>query len=130
MAIVGIRYRHFQPAAYHQLPDSLESLLLADLASSAADHAIDATGNGVDSGSGGGAVDVCAEFGECSGRLSSVSVSVFPLFRPLGECDHLYEFPSIVEEEDDETEEAIDVPEGADVRFEQVYPDKGLPYYR
>ena len=92
--------------------DSLESLLLTDLASSAADHAVDATGNGLDSGGGGGggAVDVCAEFGE---------------------CDHLYEFPAlVVEEEEDETEEAVDVPEGADVLFEQVYPDKGLPYYR
>ena len=25
---------------------------------------------------------------------------------------------------------SVDVPEGADVRFEQVYPDKELPYYR
>ena len=60
-------------------------------------------------------VDVCAEFGE---------------------CDHIYEFPSIVEEEDADAEVkdlgggGVDLPEGADVRFEQVYPDKGLPYYR
>ena len=68
--------------------------------------------NGLDDG---GVVDVCAEFGE---------------------CDHIYEFPSIVEEEadaagiEDRGSGSVDVPEGADVRFEQVYPDKELPYYR
>ena len=64
---------------------------------------------------GGDVVDVCAEFGE---------------------CDHIYEFPSLVEEkgETDEEDEGdvggVEIPEGADVRFEQVYPDKELPYYR
>ena len=73
---------------------------------------MDSTNNGLDSGD---VVDVCAEFGE---------------------CDHIYEFPSIVEEEDADAEVkdlgggGVDLPEGADVRFEQVYPDKGLPYYR
>ena len=60
-------------------------------------------------------VDVCAEFGE---------------------CDHIYEFPSLVEGEEGEADEVegdiagVEIPEGADVRFEQVYPDKELPYYR
>ena len=73
---------------------------------------MDSTNNGLDSGD---VVDVCAEFGE---------------------CDHIYEFPSIVEEEadaagiEDRGRGGVDVPEGADVRFEQVYPDKELPYYR
>ena len=57
-------------------PDSLESLLLTDLTSPPDDLAVDSTNNnGLDNG---GVVDVCAEFGE---------------------CDHIYEFPSIVEEE-------------------------------
>ena len=93
------------------IPDSLESLLLTDLTSPASDLAVDSTNNGLDNAD---VVDVCAEFGE---------------------CDHIYEFPSIVEDDDESVVEdhgggVVDVPMGADLRFEQVYPDKGLPYYR
>ena len=92
--------------------DSLESLLLTDLTSPGSDLAVDSTNNGLDNAE---VVDVCAEFGE---------------------CDHIYEFPSIVEKDAEGADAAVidhggfDVPEGADVRFEQVYPDKGLPYYK